>query len=108
MKNYLGEFEELILLTIGVLGSEAYGVSIKDKMHERTSKKPSIGALHTGLQRLEHKGYIESWEGGATSERGGRKKRYYRLTNFGMETLKRAHELRNELFDDLTKLAWNG
>ncbi len=108
MKNYLGEFEELILLTIGVLGSEAYGVSIKDEMLERTSKKPSIGALHTGLQRLEIKGYIQSWEGGATAERGGRKKRYYKLTNLGMETLKNAHELRNQMFDDLTKLAWNG
>ncbi len=108
MKNYLGEFEELILLTIGVLGNEAYGVGIKDEMHERTSKKPSIGALHTGLQRLETKGYIESWEGGATSERGGRKKRYYKLTNLGMETLQKAHEIRNEMFNDLTKLAWNG
>ncbi len=97
----------MILLTIGVLGEEAYGVSIKDEMKLRTTKKPSIGALHTGLQRLETKGYIESWEGGATSERGGRKKRYYRLTNLGMETLKKAHELRNEMFDVITKLAWN-
>ena len=102
-KNYLGEFEELILLTIGILKDEAYGVSIKDEMASRTQKKPSIGALHTALQRLERKGLIESWEGGATQERGGRKKRYYKLTATGMEALEYAHEIRNEMFSLLTK-----
>ncbi len=102
-KNYLGEFEELILLAIGVLGDEAYGVSIKDELMVRTKKKPSIGALHTALQRLEKKGYVESWEGGATNERGGRKKRYYRLTSIGLESLASAHEIRNEMFDLIIK-----
>ncbi len=105
MKNYLGEFEELILLTVGVLGDQAYGVSIKDEMLERTRKNPSIGALHTALQRLERKGYIKSWEGGATSERGGRKKRYYKLTNLGLGTLTQAHELRNDMFSMIRKPA---
>ncbi len=102
-KNYLGEFEELIMLTIGVLGNDAYGVSIKDEMISRTKKKPSIGALHTALQRLENKGLVESWEGGATSERGGRKKRFYKLTSAGMDSLTSAHEIRNQMFNLMLK-----
>lgn len=102
-KNYLGEFEELIMLTIGVLGEEAYGVSIKDEMELQTGKKPSIGALHTALQRLEKKGMIHSWEGGATQERGGRKKRFYRLTMDGRKSLEVAHEIRNQMFSLMLK-----
>ncbi len=102
-KNYLGEFEELIMLTIGVLGDNAYGVSIKDEMIEQTKKKPSIGALHTALQRLENKGMIESWEAGATGERGGRKKRFYKLTSVGMDSLKSANEIRNQMFNMIVK-----
>jgi DNA-binding PadR family transcriptional regulator len=104
-KNYLGEFEELIMLTIGVLDKHAYGNSIKDEMYAKTNKKPSIGALHTALQRLERKGMIESWEGGATKERGGRKKRYYNLTDSGLEAIKEAHTIRNHLFDLIVKPA---
>ncbi|MDW3191038.1 MAG: helix-turn-helix transcriptional regulator [Cytophagales bacterium] len=102
-KNYLGEFEELIMLTIGVLGDESYGVSIKDEMEAQTGKKPSIGALHTALQRLEKKGVVESWEGGATQSRGGRKKRFYRLTAAGRASLESAHEIRNQMFALMTK-----
>ncbi len=91
------------MLTIGVLDDQAYGISIKDEMYAKTKKKPSIGALHTALQRLERKGMIKSWEGGATQERGGRKKRFYKLTASGLETLKAAHEIRNELFDLMAK-----
>jgi predicted transcriptional regulator len=87
-KNYLGAFEELIMLTIGVLDNHAYGVSIKEEMYAKTKKK-----------RLERKGMIESWEGGATQERGGRKKRYYKLTASGLEILKAAHEIRNQMFE---------
>ncbi len=102
-KNYLGEFEELIMLTIGVLGDASYGVSIKDEMEAQTGKRPSIGALHTALQRLEKKGMIESWEGGATNERGGRKKRFYRLTVAGREALQSAHDIRNQMFALMAK-----
>lgn len=102
-KNYLGEFEELIMLTIGVLGDTSYGVSIKDEMEARTGKRPSIGALHTALQRLEKKGMIESWEGGATNERGGRKKRFYRLTVSGRQALQSAHDIRNQMFELMAK-----
>lgn len=99
MKNYLGEFEELVLLTVGILGDGGYGVSIKEELQKRTGKKPSIGALHTALHRLELKGYIESWEGGATAERGGRKKRFYNLSSSGQGALTIANRIRNEMFE---------
>jgi len=96
--TYLGEFEEIVLLTIGVLQEEAYGVAIKLEIEQRTSRTPSIGALHSALSRLEDKGFIKSREGGATKSRGGRRKRFYTITSAGESTLIKANELRNELF----------
>lgn len=93
----LGAFEELVLLAVGALGDQAYGVAIKDLLHEKGQKKPSIGALHSALYRLENKGFVKSWVGGATSERGGRRKKYYLLTPYGQKALKEAHHLRMEL-----------
>ena len=96
--TYLGEFEEIVLLTIGVLQDDAYGAAIKIEIEKRTDRKPSIGALHSALSRLEDKGFINSHEGGATQNRGGRRKRFYTITSAGKATLKKANELRNELF----------
>ncbi|MEP1032386.1 helix-turn-helix transcriptional regulator [Ekhidna sp.] len=90
----LGAFEELVLLAVGVLGEDAYGVTIKEILKEKTEKNPSIGALHSALYRLEEKGYLEASEGGATNERGGRRKKYYRLTSHGIKVLEEANELR--------------
>ncbi len=105
MKNYLGEFEELVLLTVGVLGVDAYGVAIKQEMEVRTRKKPSIGALHTTLNRLEQKGFVKSWEGGATAARGGRRKRFYNLTATGKSVLQEAHTLRAQFLNDIPNLS---
>lgn len=96
--TYLGEFEEIVLLTIGVLQEDAYGVAIKLEIEQRTNRTPSIGALHSALSRLEDKGFIKSREGGATKSRGGRRKRFYTITSAGENTLIKANELRNELF----------
>lgn len=90
----LGGFEELVLLAVGSLADDAYGVSIKETLEEKTGKKPSIGALHSALYRLEEKGYLTSSEGGATNERGGRRKKYYQLTATGKHTLEEANQLR--------------
>ena len=68
-------FEELVLLAIGSLGDNAYGVTIKKTLFDTTGKNPSIGALHSALSRMEEKGYLASREGGATHNRGGRKKK---------------------------------
>lgn len=90
----LGAFEELVLLSIGALGDDAYGVTVKEILKEKTGKNPSIGALHSALYRLEDKGFVTTTEGGATTERGGRRKKYYQLTAFGKKALVEANELR--------------
>jgi len=90
----LGAFEELVLLAVGSLDKDAYGVSIKETLAEKTGKNPSIGALHSALYRLEDKGWLNSSEGGSTKERGGRKKKYYQLTAYGRKILVEANELR--------------
>lgn len=102
-----GAFEELVLLTVGVLHEEAYGVAIKEEIESRTGRRPSIGALHSALSRLEKKGFISSLEGGATTERGGRRKRFYQLTSAGKEALIAARELRNDLFNNIPKFSWD-
>ena len=98
MKGYLGEFEELVLLTIASLDSDAYGVAIKEDIESRTDRSLSIGALHSTITRLEEKGYIISWLGDPTQERGGRRKRYFELTNDGKVALHKMKELRDELW----------
>jgi len=96
-KTQLGEFEELVLLAAGVLKENAYGISIKDELQVRTGRKPSIGALHTALTRLENKGFLKSKLEGATEERRGRRKRFYSVTKAGARALKQVYELRSEM-----------
>jgi DNA-binding PadR family transcriptional regulator len=100
MKTYLGEFEELVLLTIATLGDQAYGVAIKDSIELRCDRSISIGALHSTITRLEEKKFLSSWMGGATAERGGRSKRYYEITQSGKEALSTAKTLRDELWSE--------
>lgn len=98
MKGYLGEFEELVLLTIANLRDEAYGVAILHDISERTNRKLSLGALHSTLTRLEEKGYINSDFGEPTRERGGRRKRYFHLTSEAIQALTNMKSLRDELW----------
>lgn len=86
MKNsrLLGGFESLLLLAILRLGEQAYGVTIRQELLERTQKDVAVGAIYTGLDRLEQKGFVESWLGEPTAERGGRAKRFYRVTASGL------------------------
>lgn len=98
MKGYIGEFEELVLLTIANLTKDAYGVAILNDITQRASRKLSIGALHSTLTRLEEKGYITSYLGEPTSERGGRRKRYFELTDSAVAELNNMKSLRDELW----------
>lgn len=98
MKAYLGEFEELVLLTVATLGDDAYGVAIKDAIEKSCNREISIGALHSTITRLEEKRYLKSWLGGATTERGGRSKRYYDLTKEGKSALASVKALRDQLW----------
>jgi PadR family transcriptional regulator, regulatory protein PadR len=99
MKAYLGELEELVLLTIAVLEQEAYGVAIQKSIEERSNRSITIGALHSTITRLEEKGYLKSWVGGATKERGGRSKRYYEITQAGKKAVAETKSVRDELWD---------
>lgn len=98
MKVYLGEFEELVLLTIAALGGDAYGVLIQKSIEERSNRSISIGALHSTISRLEEKGFLKSWVGGATKERGGRSKRYYEITQAGKRAVAETKSVRDELW----------
>lgn len=98
MKGFIGEFEELVLLTIAVLAEEAYGVSIKEEIEKSANRTISLGALHATLARLEDKGFIESHMAGATAVRGGRRKRYFTLRHRGKVELNKMKTLRDKLW----------
>src|ERR1700722_2562935 len=86
--DHLGEFEQLVLLAILRLGTNAYGMPIRREIEERADRTASIGALYMTLERLEAKGFLRSQLGEATSERGGRAKRFFELTGAGSEALR--------------------
>lgn len=105
MKKYqLGEFEEVVILTIGILYKEAYGVSIKKEIESRLARSVSMGALHTALVRLEDKGYIKSLGGEATEERAGRPKKYFQITALGKKAMAYSRETREELWRAIPKI----
>jgi DNA-binding PadR family transcriptional regulator len=85
--TYLGEFEQIVLLAILRLGEKAYGVPIRAEIENRASRKVTVGALYSTLDRLEAKGLVHSWFADATAQRGGRSKRYFKLLPAGMEAL---------------------
>lgn len=96
--NYLGEFEELVLLSVVSQPDQAYGVSIRQYIIDETGRNVNISAVHEVLRRLELKGYLKSKMGGATQERGGRRKRYFLLTSSGRKTLEEAMKLKLQLY----------
>ncbi len=105
-KKYpLGEFEEVVMLTVGVLYDEAYGVVIKNEIEHRLQRKVSVGALQSALRRLEKKGFLESRFGEATAQRGGRRKRYFFITAFGKKALEHARDTRLLLWNDIPDVA---
>ena len=106
MKKYqLGEFEEIVILTIAILYKEAYGVAIKQEIESRLSRNVSMGAMHTALVRLEDKGYIKSFKGEETDERMGRPRRYYQITALGKKAMEYSKETRNELWRAIPKVS---
>lgn len=97
--TYLGEFEEIILLTVGVLDEEAYGNAIKQEVEERTDRSLNLSAVHSALYRLERKGFLESQMGEATKQRGGKRKKYFKVTNYGQRALTDMRGLREGLWN---------
>jgi PadR family transcriptional regulator, regulatory protein PadR len=106
MKKYqLGEFEEIVLLTIAILYKDAYGVAIRNEIETRLSRNVSMGAMHTALVRLEDKGYIKSHDGEATEERMGRPKKYFQITALGKKAMEYTRNTRNELWSAIPKVS---
>lgn len=104
-KNYLGEFEELILTMVGIIGNEAYGNVIVQEIKAQLNRKVSLSAVHITLYRLEDKGLVKSHYGGATSTRGGRRKRFFQITNAGLARLQHLKEQRLKLWNLLPDLS---
>lgn len=102
-KNKLGEFEEIVMLTVGILHGNAYGVTIKKEIESRADRKVSVGALQTALKRLEQKGYLQAERGEGSQERAGRPKRFYTVTAHGRTALAHNRDLRNELWAAMSK-----
>jgi PadR family transcriptional regulator, regulatory protein PadR len=99
--TYLGEFEEIVLLAVGILQEEAYGVSIRKEIEHQSGRPANIGGVHTALHRLEEKGYLKSKFGEATEVRGGKRKRIFSLTPYGINVLRQAQQLRTFMWAQL-------
>lgn len=99
-QNYLGEFELVVMLAVIRLGAGAYGVPISREIEEQTGRDVAFGTVYSTLERLQRKGFVRSDLGDATPERGGRAKRYFRVTQTGLRTVR-------ETKQNLSKL-WRG
>ncbi|MEJ0030850.1 MAG: PadR family transcriptional regulator [Bacteroidota bacterium] len=91
-KEFLAEFEELVLTMVGILREEAYGNAIVAEIKQRIGREVNLSAVHVTLYRLEDKGYVKSSMGGATNSRGGRRKRFFQVTNAGIALLQAMKE----------------
>ena len=100
-REYLGEFEQIVLLALLRLGKDAYGVPVRQDIETRTKRSVSIGALYRTLDRLEAKGFVTSWTGDPTPERGGRAERYFRVEPLGLSALKRTRDALATMWDGL-------
>jgi len=103
-REYLGEFEELVLTMAGILQEEAYGNAIVKEIADRLDRKVNLSAVHVTLYRLEDKGYLRSRMGGATQTRGGRRKRIFSVTNAGLSVLRTMKEARIDLWKLIPRL----
>lgn len=104
-KTKLGEFEELVLLTVVFLGESAYGVQIKSELESRLKETLSVGSIQTSLKRMEEKGFLTSEFGEATQKRGGKRKRIYSATTLGQQVLQEMKEVRSRFYDAIPRIA---
>ena len=102
-RTYLGEFEEIVLLTVVMLEGSAYGVAITHEIIEQTGRSVRLNQVHAALQRLEEKGMVDSKMGEATAERGGRRKRLFTITAYGEQTLLDIQSVRSHLLSLLPR-----
>lgn len=105
-KYRLGEFEEVVLLTVAVLYDKAYGVAILSEIEERLHREVSIGSLRTVLKRLENKGCLSSAFGESTAMRGGKRKRFFKVTKYGQKVLLETRVQRQQLWEAIPRAAF--
>jgi len=101
-RTFLGEFEELVLLAVVILEEDAYGVSVTRELEDKTGRTVGFSTVHSTLERLEEKGYVSSCMGGATAERGGRRKRFFTATAFGRKALREVKQVRETMWNALS------
>ncbi|HYR84474.1 MAG TPA: helix-turn-helix transcriptional regulator [Terriglobia bacterium] len=103
-RDYLGNFELMVMLALIRLGENAYGVAISRELEERSGREAAIGSVYAALERLEDKGFVASELGDATPERGGRAKRYFRVTAKGLREVRETQRTLIELWKGLPQL----
>jgi DNA-binding PadR family transcriptional regulator len=100
-RDYLGEFEHIVVLAILRLEDRAYGVTVRQEIELRTKREVSIGAVYATLDRLETKGYVKSRQGEPTPERGGRSKRFFRVSAKGVAAVNRTQRALQSMAEGL-------
>ena len=100
-RDYLGEFEHIVVLALLRLQDKAYGVTVRQEIELRTRREVSIGAVYATLDRLETKGYIKSYHGDPSPERGGRSKRFFQVTANGITAVNRTHRALRSMTEGL-------
>jgi PadR family transcriptional regulator, regulatory protein PadR len=102
MSNHsLGEFEQLVLLAIVHIGEDAYGIPIVDEIQRRTGREVARAAVYVTLRRLEEKGFISSWIGEPTAERGGKGRRYVKIERSGLRALRDSRKVAEQMWRGL-------
>ncbi len=104
--SYLGEFEEIVLLAVAMLHSEAYGYAISQTIGTQTGRQVSLSAVHSSLHRLEKKGFLTSQLAGATTQRGGKRRRFFAMTTDGKSALREAHQVRQRMWNLVPTIVW--
>ena len=103
-RDYLGEFELMVMLAVALLGDEAYGVPVSRELEKHGKRDVSVSSVYATLDRLESKGLIASRLGEATAERGGRAKRYFQVTKEGLRAIRQTREVLTTLWRRLPEL----
>src|SRR5271165_3110207 len=101
VRDFLGEFEYITVLALLRLEDRAYGVTVRQEIEFRTNREVSLGAIYATLDRLETKGYVKSALGEPTPERGGRSKRFFRVTTQGVAAVNRTHRALDSMTEGL-------
>lgn len=103
--DYLGAFEELVLLAVASLGQDAYGVTVQERVERDAERDISLGAVYASLDRLERKGFVTSWIGETGAFRGGRRKRHFIVTAEGRAELRAIRRVRDRMWRAVDAIA---